>query len=62
MLDGTEFFECECGSDEHTLRFILDLDKTPGKDYIGNQMPRLPELYVSVFLQEKPWYVRFWAG
>lgn len=24
MLDGSYFFECKCGSDEHTLRFILD--------------------------------------
>lgn len=26
MLDGTEFFECACGGDEHTIRFMLDDD------------------------------------
>jgi len=24
MLDGTHYFECACGSDEHTIRFTLD--------------------------------------
>lgn len=24
MLNGTYFFECDCGSDEHILRFTLD--------------------------------------
>jgi hypothetical protein len=24
MLDNSYFFECACGSDEHTLRFTLD--------------------------------------
>jgi len=36
MLDGSYFFECECGSDEHTLRFTLDK-----KD---------KEIYTSIFL------------
>ena len=27
MLDGTEYFECECGADEHTLKLILDKDE-----------------------------------
>lgn len=32
----TEFFECHCASDEHTIRFVLD--------------EKYGELYVSVFL------------
>lgn len=36
MLDGSYFFECKCGSDEHTLRFVLD--KTDR------------EIYTSIFL------------
>jgi hypothetical protein len=38
MSDGSEFFECSCYSDEHTLRIMLDDD------------PDYPELYTSVFL------------
>lgn len=44
MLDGTEYFECECGSDEHTLRFILSLDDDS-------------EIYSKVFLND---YRSFW--
>lgn len=36
MLDGSYFFECKCGSDEHTLRFTLDKEDR--------------EIYTSVFL------------
>ena len=36
MLDGSFFIECDCGSDEHTLRFILDKED--------------PCLYVNVYL------------
>ena len=36
MLDGSYFFECKCGTDEHTLRFTLDK-----KDR---------EIYTSIFL------------
>ena len=54
MLDGTEFFECECGSDEHTLRFVLSLDE--------GSTPRIPELYTSTFLSERVWYQRIWPG
>jgi len=49
MLDGTEFFECDCGGDEHTLRFTLDK-----KDN---------SLYTTIFLnQYRPWYSRFWVA
>jgi len=36
VLDGSYFFECKCGSDEHTLRFTLDKEDR--------------EIYTSVFL------------
>lgn len=36
MLDGSYFFECKCGSDDHTLRFTLDKEDR--------------EIYTSVFL------------
>ena len=36
LLDGSYFFECKCGTDEHTLRFTLDK-----KDR---------EIYTSIFL------------
>lgn len=63
MLDGTEFYECECDSDEHTLRFILDLDENPIKDKTGKSYPRHPELYTSVFLNHyDQWYKRLWRG
>jgi len=42
MLDGTEYLECACHSDEHTLRFTLSLDDDP-------------EIYTSVFLGSYPW-------
>mgnify|MGYP001767292369 CR=1 FL=1 len=49
MLDGTHYFECSCGSDEHTLRFTLN--KEDG------------ELYTSVFLNDwLPWYKRLWRA
>jgi len=46
MLDGSYFIECACGSDEHTLRFVLDKQEK--------------ELYVTVFLAEQPLYLRIW--
>jgi len=50
MLDGTYFFECICGSDEHTLRFILDKE-----DH---------EIYTSIFLgtEHLSWFKRLWTG
>ncbi len=49
MLDGTEYFECDCGSPEHALVFTLD------KDY--------NEIYTSVFLSHwRPWWHRIWIA
>jgi len=51
MLDGTHYFECECGADEHTLRFVLD------------KGPEDPCVYTSIFLyQYRPWWKRIWVG
>jgi len=61
MLDGTEFFECSCGSDEHTLRFILDFDSL--NDGTDSDYPPYPEIYTSVFLNHyDAWYRRLWRG
>ncbi len=49
MLDGSHYFECMCGSDEHTIRFILDNEDG--------------DLYTSIFLnQHRPWWKVLWVG
>lgn len=49
MLDGSWFFECQCGSDEHTLRFTLD--------------EKEKEIYTSVYLNcWRPWHKRIWLA
>lgn len=48
----TEFFECACGADEHTLRFKLDAYD-----------PKDVELYTSVFLnQYRGFFGRLWVA
>ena len=42
------YFECVCGSDEHTIRFILD--------------PENHELFLHVFLNEPNIFLRIWKG
>jgi hypothetical protein len=46
----TEFFECSCYSDEHTLKFILDDDV------------KYPCLYTSIFLSEPSLLKRIWLS
>lgn len=49
MLDGSHFIECDCGSDEHTLRFTIDAEEQV--------------IYTSVFLNQwRPWYGRVWIA
>jgi len=49
MFDGTEYFECSCYSDEHTLRFILDLEEN--------------ELYTTIYLnQYNSFFKRVWIA
>lgn len=51
MLDGTEYFECKCFTDEHTLRWTLDLDKED------------PGIYTSVHLGTyRSFWKRLWHG
>lgn len=49
MLDGTYFFECKYGMNEHVLRFTLNTEDR--------------EIFTSVFLDDKfPWYRRLWSA
>lgn len=49
MLDDSLFIECECHSDEHTLRFTIDAEDCT--------------IYTSVFLNHwRPWYTRIWIA
>lgn len=55
MLDGKEYFTCECGSFEHTLRFVLDLDE--------NSNHPVPTIYSEISLNHYlPWYKRLIIG
>lgn len=48
ILDETHFFECQCGSDEHTLRFIYDKEHN--------------EVYLSIFLNNPRFCKRIWLA
>lgn len=49
MLDGTQYFECDCGSVEHTLRFVLDKDDK--------------QIHTEIYLnQYRSWLMRIWVG
>ena len=50
MLDGSYFFECGCHSNEDILKF----DLCKGEDY--------KEIYLSIFLDNGPWWTRLWLG
>ncbi len=53
MLDGSHYFECACGSPEHTIRFILD--KGERGDF--------PLIFCDFYLdQYLPWYKRIWVA
>ena len=55
MLDGTHYFECGCGMDEHTLRFTLDM--------MDDEEPCGKALFTSIFLNDyHRWYQRLWIG
>lgn len=50
----TEHFECQCSSDEHTLKFTLDETSGDFEDL---------EIWTAVFLnQYRPWWKRVWVG
>ncbi len=49
MLDGTHYFECRCGSTEHTIRFTLDKEDN--------------ELHTDIYLNQwRPLWKRIWVG
>ncbi len=50
MLDGSYFFECGCHSSEDILKFDLCKEE----DH--------KEIYLSVFLDNGPWWERLWLG
>jgi hypothetical protein len=51
MLDGTEYFECQCHSDEHAVTFTLSLDD------------EMPEIYLSVYMDNRRgFWRRLWLG
>lgn len=54
MSYKTEYFECVCSSDEHTLKFVLDEECDDIMDL---------EIWTSVFLdQYQPWWKRIWVA
>jgi len=46
-LEDKEFFECDCGDMDHTLRMFYCRDETD-------------MMYVSIHLRQKPWHWRLW--
>ena len=51
MLDGTHYFECACGSAEHTIRFTLDKQDEP------------PMIFGDIYLDHYlSWYKRVWVA
>jgi len=56
MLDGTRWFECRCGMEEHTLRFTMDLGKKGLQDDGA-------AIYAEIHLtQWRRWWQRAWTG
>jgi len=55
MLDGEEYFTCDCSHFNHTLRFVLDLDES--------SIRPIPSIYVEIGLNHYlPWYKRLLVG
>lgn len=53
----TEYFDCKCFSDEHTLKFMLDDGKA------NNGFPEYePELFCGVFLEDTGFFQRVWQS
>ena len=48
ILDGVHYIECNCSSEEHVLRFIVDKEEDA--------------VYVHHFLANGPWYKRIMPG
>lgn len=55
VFDGEEYFTCCCIDFDHTLRFVLDLDRDSEQPY--------PTMYVECQLNESAaWYKRIWIA
>ncbi len=58
MLDGSHYYECSCGSSEHTLKFILDFDR-----YGEGTTDHDPMIYTEVYLNDwQPLWKRIWVA
>ena len=53
MLDGTHYFECACGSAEHTIRFTLDIEDKEDPPMIFG------DIYLDHYM---PWWKRIWVA
>jgi len=51
----TEYFECDCHSSEHTLRFTYLSEDIGANNQISN-------IYLNIFLDNEPWYKRILIG
>lgn len=59
MLDGSEWFECQCGDEEHTIKFVYDSGLYRGDYKVEFQRP---EVYLSIFLETDGFFKRFWTA
>ena len=50
MLNGSYYFECGCHSAEDILNFVLCKEKN------------YKEIYLTIFLDNGPWWERLWLG
>ena len=58
MMNEETYLTCECGSDEHTLRFSVDVSTSRNELFNG-----CVELYTSVFLnQYRSFGHKLWVG
>jgi hypothetical protein len=54
---NTEYFECRCFSDEHTLKFMID-DGKANNGFAEYE----PEVFCGVFLEDRSFFKRLWDG
>lgn len=54
----SEFFDCQCISCEHTLRFMYFEEELETEKHIS----QTANLYLTIQLDKYPWYKRIWMG
>jgi len=54
----SEFFDCQCMSNEHMVRFMYFEDSFEKE----NSLNETADLFLTVFLDPAPWYNRIWIG